>query len=134
MKKIPFLFGLVLCAAPLLPQEKDSAPRPLFIHNVTVIDATGAPPQRDMTVVIESGRIALIGKEGEVDDGKGRAIDIDGTGKFLIPGLWDMHVHVAGVSADPKWSKETLLPLLLANGITGVRDMGGDLNALLQWK
>jgi hypothetical protein len=45
-----------------------------------------------------------------------------------------MHVHLAGVSADPAWSKDVLLPLLLANGITGVRDMGGDLHALLSWK
>ena len=53
---------------------------------------------------------------------------IDGRGKFLIPGLCDMHVHLAGVTADPKWSKTTLLPLLIANGVTTVRDMGGDLD------
>jgi hypothetical protein len=52
----------------------------------------------------------------------------------LIPGLWDMHVHIACVSADPKWSKEILLPLLVANGITGVRNMGGDLGAPLEWR
>ena len=45
-----------------------------------------------------------------------------------------MHVHIAGLNADPSWSKKVLLPLLLANGITGVRDMGGDLEALLSWK
>jgi hypothetical protein len=45
-----------------------------------------------------------------------------------------MHVHLAGVTADPAWGKEVLLPLLLANGITGVRDMGGDLEALLSWQ
>jgi len=45
-----------------------------------------------------------------------------------------MHVHLAGVIADPLWSKDVLLPLLLANGIVGVRDMGGDLETLLAWK
>ena len=45
-----------------------------------------------------------------------------------------MHVHIAGVTADPKWSKATLLPLLIANGITTVRDMGGDLAALQSWR
>ena len=45
-----------------------------------------------------------------------------------------MHIHVAGVTADPKWSRDALLPLLLANGITGIRDMGGDLAALTQWR
>ncbi len=59
---------------------------------------------------------------------------IDGRGKYLIPGLCDMHVHIAGVAADPKWSKATLLPLLVANGITTVRDMGGDLGALQEWR
>jgi hypothetical protein len=48
--------------------------------------------------------------------------------------LWDMHTHVAGISADPAWSKNVLLPLLVANGITGIRDMGGDLRALQQWR
>ena len=55
-------------------------------------------------------------------------------GKFLIPGLCDMHVHLAGVAADPKWSKTTLLPLLIANGVTTVRDMGGELAALQTWR
>ena len=59
---------------------------------------------------------------------------VDGHGKFLIPGLRDMHVHIAGVTADPKWSKATLLPLLIANGVTTVRDMGGDLEALQSWR
>ena len=45
-----------------------------------------------------------------------------------------MHVHIAGLNADPAWSKQVLLPLLLANGVTGVRDMGGDLDTLLAWK
>ena len=58
----------------------------------------------------------------------------DARGKFLIPGLWDMHTHVAGISADPAWSKNVLLPLLVANGITGIRDMGGDLRALQEWR
>ena len=46
---------------------------------------------------------------------------IDASGKFLLPGFWDMHVHLAGINADPSWSQQVLLPLLLANGITGFR-------------
>ena len=134
MQKVFLLLGIVLCAAQTMPQSKSTEHHPLFIHHVTVIDATGAAPRADMTVMIENGRIALIEKEGNVLDGKGRAIDLDGRGKYLLPGLWDMHTHIAGVSAKPKWSRETLLPLLVANGITGVRDMGGDLDALVEWK
>ena len=81
-------------------------------------------------MVIVNGRIAAIGPSARVKLPKDARI-VDGQGKFLIPGLWDMHVHIAGLNADPAWSKQVLLPLLLANGVTGVRDMGGDLDTLL---
>jgi imidazolonepropionase-like amidohydrolase len=105
----------------------------LVLQHVSIIDGTGRALQPDQTVVIVGSRIAAIGPVARVKFDKTANV-IDAHGKFLIPGLWDMHVHLAGVSADPAWSKDVLLPLLLANGITGVRDMGGDLNALLSWK
>jgi len=105
----------------------------LVLEHVTVIDGTGRAAQSDQTVVIVGGRITSVGPAGRAERGKTAHI-VDARGKFLIPGLWDMHVHLAGVNADPSWSKDALLPLLLANGITGVRDMGGDLSALLAWQ
>jgi imidazolonepropionase-like amidohydrolase len=105
----------------------------LVLQHVTVIDGTSRPPQPDQTVVIAAGRITAIGPANRIKVDKTAKV-IDARGKFLIPGLWDMHVHLAGVNADPAWTKDVLLPLLLANGITGVRDMGGDLLALLSWK
>jgi imidazolonepropionase-like amidohydrolase len=88
-----------------------------------------------MTVVVSAGVIEWI---GAASDHKRPAhkneLEFDARGKFLIPGLWDMHTHVAGISADPAWSKNVLLPLLVANGITGIRDMGGDLHALQEWR
>ncbi len=104
----------------------------LAITHVTVIDGTGRTPQPNQTVLIESGRITAVGAATVKVPKSARTID--GTGKFLLPGFWDMHVHLAGVTADSAWGKEVLLPLLLANGITGVRDMGGDLEALLSWQ
>jgi imidazolonepropionase-like amidohydrolase len=59
--------------------------------------------------------------------------DVDGTGEFLIPGLWDMHVHMVFGDWFPH-GKEVTLPLFIANGITGVRDMGGELDVLQQWR
>jgi imidazolonepropionase-like amidohydrolase len=108
-------------------------PITLVLENVTVIDGTGRAPLSDQTVVITGGRITSVGLVGHEEHDKTARV-VDARGKFLIPGLWDMHVHLAGVNADPSWSKDTLLPLLLANGITGVRDMGGELNVLLSWK
>jgi len=106
---------------------------PLAITHVTVIDGSGRSSLPDQTVLIESGRITAVGAAATVKVPKS-ARTIDGSGKYLLPGFWDMHVHLAGVTTDPAWGKEVLLPLLLANGITGVRDMGGDLEALLAWQ
>ena len=102
----------------------------LALTHITVIDATGRQPLPDRTVLLSADRIESIDQAAPPDDAR----IIDGHGKFLIPGLCDMHVHLAGVTADPKWSKATLLPLLIANGVTTVRDMGGDLAALQSWR
>ena len=130
MKVLAKLF-LLLLFFPLA--SRASSNEALVFQHVTVIDGTGRAPQPDQTVVIVGSRITAIGPAGRTKFDKSARV-IDARGKFLIPGLWDMHVHLAGVSADPSWSKDTLLPLLLANGITGVRDMGGDLDVLLSWK
>jgi imidazolonepropionase-like amidohydrolase len=82
-----------------------------------------------MTVFIADEQIAAIGPSKSVLIPRKTKI-LDATGKFLLPGLVDMHVHLAGAS-EPTGSREFILPLLLANGITTVRDMGGDLDALI---
>jgi imidazolonepropionase-like amidohydrolase len=110
-----------------------SQPQQLIITHVTVIDATGSAPKPDQTIVIAAGRIIEIGKSNKVRVPRGSQV-LDATGKFLIPGLWDMHVHLAGVSSNPAWSKQVVLPLYVANGVTGVRDMGSDLKIVQQWR
>lgn len=108
------------------------AESPLVLQHVNVIDATGSPVQTDMSVFIQGGRIVRIEKasRGRIPSG---ARVVDATGKFLIPGLWDMHVHVMFGDWIPG-GKEVSLPLFVANGVTGIRDMGGDLDTLLQWR
>jgi len=103
---------------------------PLILENVTVIDVTGGPAQTHRTVIIEDGHIQGIYETTRTQKG---AIRINGTGKFLIPGLWDMHVHTVFGDWFPH-GKEIALPLFIANGITGVRDMGGELDVLQQWR
>jgi len=106
----------------------------LYINDITVIDATGAAPQAHRTVIVRDGRIVGIVPRAELERGDKRAgIRIDGRGKFLIPGLWDMHVHMVFGDWFPR-GKEVTLPLFIANGITGVRDMGGELEVLQQWR
>src|ERR1044072_5732919 len=109
------LSSILLCWTLLLILPKPaSGQRPLVFNHVTVIDATGASAKPDMSVVISGGRILKLGRAGRVRLPKD-ALVVNASGKFLIPGLWDMHVH--------EWSKEVFFPLFIANGITGVRDM-----------
>src|ERR1700676_1678315 len=134
--KAVFFVVLALLAALFLagvPGGLGETFAPLALMHVTVIDPSGRPAQADQTVIVSDGRVTAIGASGTLRVPKGARV-IDARGKFLIPGLWDMHVHIAGISADPAWSKEVILPELIAYGITGVRDMGGDLDALLAWK
>jgi len=110
-----------------------SASPPLIIHNVTIIDTTGGPIQSHRTVSVRDGRIEEIVDSSMGTSRKRPGIHVNGTGKFLIPGLWDMHVHMVFGDWFPR-GKEITLPLFVANGITGVRDMGGELETLQQWR
>lgn len=111
---------------------QSTPPSVLTIANVTVIDTTGGPPQLHRTVTVRNGRIDDI-RDSTLPKSKQRGLEINGTGKFLIPGLWDMHVHMVFGDWFPR-GKEVTLPLFIANGITGVRDMGGELEVLQQWR
>lgn len=90
-----------------------------MIRNATLIDAV-SPARADHAVVIANGRIAAVAPSSKLAIPPGARV-IDAGGGFLIPGLWDMHAHVAGYPAA--------LGLLVAHGVTGVRDMG---NATLE--
>jgi Amidohydrolase family len=87
----------------------------LVIENVSVVDAETATLHPRMTVEVENGRIRKLAPTAE---SRGSGEVVDGSGMFLIPGLWDMHVHLFG-----KLSTHLHLPLFVAHGVTGVRDM-----------
>jgi len=132
MKLTAILLLLLVLPVALLAQTQEPAQSPsLVFTHVVVIDATGAPAQSDMTVVITKRHITALGKTDTVATPQ-EAHVVDASGKFLIPGLWDMHVHTA-FDLTPG-GKDISLPLFIANGVTGVRDMGGDLAALQQWR
>ncbi len=100
-----------LCALlPLVSQAQQA----VAVTHVTVIYGTGARPKSDQTVLVADGRILAVGRTSRVKLLDGARV-VDGNGKFLIPGLWDMHVHCTGT---PHFSE-----LYIANGVTGVRDM-----------
>lgn len=115
--------GLASCAA-ILPQVEPE-PRTL-IRNVTVIpmDRPGSVPRQD--VLVSGGQIVAVAKTGSVRAGAGAQV-IDGSGKYLMPGLWDMHTHALLGGAGP--AREAL-SLYLGHGVVGVRDIGSTLEEL----
>lgn len=99
-----------------------AAPPQTAITNVTVIDTNGGPSKTNVNVVITGDRITAVGAQA-VPAG---ARVIDGTGRYLIPGLWDMHAHI--------WDRKMLFGAYVSHGITGVRDMGGVLENWEKWE
>lgn len=89
---------------------------PVAITNVSLFDAASRSIKRGMTVVIEGQRIAMVAPTAASTIPAGATL-IDGSGKTLLPGLWDMHVHLNSDSDGL---------LHLATGVTGVRDMGNN--------
>ncbi len=123
------LLGLSLLGSPIPPQSLEAS---LVLRDVTVIDVAGGLALPGMTVVVEGDHIARVGKSDTVSPPAGARV-VDAAGKFLIPGLWDMHVHTIFGDWFPG-GREIALPLFIANGVTGIRDMGGDLDVLLKWR
>jgi hypothetical protein len=115
------LVGAVALAAQSAPD--------LVVANVTVVDVRNGTLLPDQTVVIAGGDIVALTESGT------RAADeavssgarvIDGSGRYLIPGLLDMHTHLRG-NGLPEWiTTDWMMPLILAHGVTGVRDMNSD--------
>ena len=104
----------------------DEASSKLAIENIVIIDVLADSEQEarlaNQTVLIEGDRITQVGPNAKVTIPED-ANRIDGTGKFLVPGFWDMHAHVHWPGDDVE---KIVLPLMFAHGITGLRDMSSD--------
>ena len=129
MRRVSLIVFIFILGGGLRAPAADSI---LVFTHVNVIDATGTPAQPDMTVVVHGQHIAQVAKSSQAQIPANARV-VDARGKYLIPGLWDMHVHTVFGDWLPKDEKITL-PLFVANGITGVRDMGGDLDVLKVWR
>lgn len=94
----------------------------LVIEHVNVVEVRDGRVMRDRTVVVDGGVIRSVTPTGR---GAEPAADerIDGRGAYLIPGLWDMHAHLRGSGVPPWLITDWYMPLLVAHGVTGVRDM-----------
>lgn len=121
MKKLLLAFSVVFIAARC---ASTGTPAVAF-RNVTVIDATGAPARPGVTVIVKGDRIAAIEAASARPPRNARVID--GTGKFVIPGLWDMHTHLS-------FYGDEALTMMVRNGVLFVRDLGGLLEQLDGWR
>lgn len=131
MRLLAPLFALIaLIATPAVARERAD----LLIRHATVVDVAGARLVADQAVATRGDRIVAVGADAEIAARWSAARTVEAQGRYLIPGLWDMHVHFGG---GPELIAENraLLPLYVAHGITTVRDASGDLpDDVLRWR
>jgi hypothetical protein len=115
----------------------------LAITNVNVVDVRAGIVLPERTVWIAGDRIMGVAPADQFSLPPGTTV-IDASGGFVIPGLWDMHAHLRGNGTPPWLTTDWLMPMVLAHGVTGVRDMTSDcdgpsqgpvcLSQMLEWQ
>ena len=101
----------------------------LAIRGVTVVDVGTGALLADRTVVVDAARDRIVAVDsGDASLPPGARV-VDGAGAYVIPGLWDMHVHAARSGRAPRF-----WPLFLAHGVTGVRETGSYRDSLRHWR
>lgn len=132
MKKLVsvILAGLALLPAPAVAGDRAD----VLIRHATIVDVAHARLIPDQAVATKGDAIVAVGDDAEVAKAWTAGRTVEGDNRFLIPGLWDMHVHFGGGPALVEENK-ALLPLYIAHGITTVRDASGDLpDDVLAWR
>jgi len=130
--------ALFLLSSLLSPLCLPAQTPPQAIVNVNIIDVIRGQVIPAQTVLLANGHIAALGPATAIAIPAGTH-RIPGDGRYLIPGLWDMHVHLRSDQAKPAArlieENAAMLDLFLPNGVTGIREMGGDLSdEVLQWR
>jgi imidazolonepropionase-like amidohydrolase len=128
---LPFALVLLLTAC-LVHAQKPATADLLVLSNVTVVDVRTGTLQSDQTVILERNRILSVGPSKSTKYPR-NAESVNCKGGYLIPGLWDMHVHLVFGDWFPD-AKDISLPLFIASGVTSVRDMGSDLDVVQDWR
>lgn len=122
MRFLFLLFTLLLSTLPA------SSAQTLTIKHVTIVDVTNGHLRRGCTVVVKGNRIASVSIRGSAQT---FGTVLDAHGRYLIPGLWDMHTHVF-FDHTAQDGKDLILPSFIAFGVTGIRDMGSALDPVLE--
>ena len=125
------VFILLVFCTTFVVSAGQSAGTDLVLRNLTLIDGRGGPPVGPVSIRVHDGRIAKIERGGAMKVPAG-ATELDLTGRWVIPGLIDAHVHVATDPAGRDANVRRALEHAFRGGVTTVRDMGGDAIALAE--
>src|SRR2546421_9033890 len=123
---------LFLMLSESIHAQKPAVDDLLVLNHVTVVDVRTGTLQPEQTVILERHHIASVGPSKPARYPR-NAPSVNCRGLFLIPGLWDMHVHLVFGDWFPG-AQDISLPLFVANGVTGVRDMGSELDIVQSWR
>ena len=124
MIRLASIVLLVLLGACASQRTAPAAPGLLLIESASIVDVEKGKVAANSSILVRDGRIVAVGRNLEAPRG---TLRVDGRGKFAVPGLWDMHAHHEVVG-------ESSLPLFVANGVLGTRDMGGRAEFVLPLK
>ncbi|WP_215225551.1 amidohydrolase family protein [Echinicola shivajiensis] len=124
--------GLFSCE-PSKPLDIKLSPQAKLIRQAKIINVQDGSILEGKAILIDSAKIKLIADDQELTELLPLENQVDASGKYIIPGLWDMHVHFEG--QDLIEDNMALFPVFIAYGITTVRDMASDLGEqVLQWR
>ncbi|TBW28303.1 amidohydrolase family protein [Gramella sp. KN1008] len=132
MKKLIFSFLLSILLSSC-SQTSDKKSFDLLITNASIVNIKGDSIHQSKFIGISNDTIQWVGEMEEIGAYEGKEV-IDVKNNYVMPGLWDMHVHFRGGDSLIKENKD-LLKLFLAYGVTTVRDAGGDITpAVMEWR
>ena len=128
------LVAIVILLSSFSPNPGTSLPPdPILIYNVNIIDVTNGKIASNKAILINNNRITAISDYSTLQSKNKQARKIDAGGRYAIPGLWDMHVHIEG--ANLVEDNIALFPVYIAYGVTTVRDAASDLGVqVLAWR
>jgi len=131
--RVLLLFALTVLLVPVVCAQNWSLVDTVVITDANVVDVRTGEIRPEQTVIIDRSRIVSVGSRKDTRYPRNAPVIINGKGFYLIPGLWDMHVHLVFGDWFPL-AQEISLPLFVANGVTGVRDMGSELATVQAWR
>jgi Amidohydrolase family len=129
MRAYCYAISSLIACGPVRAQTLPGVMPSVALTHVNIVDVIEGRLLPDMAIVVRGDRIIDVEKNSGFRAPRNARLTrvIDARGKFVIPGLWDMHTHLS-------YATESALPLLLANGVTGVRDMGSSLSQIDKWR